>query len=110
RRAGIGGDAGDDARDPDQRAELVGDVAGKELRHLVYAGGEDDRTGDEEREMRGVAMLEAEQQAAHHGGAGARDAGQQRRALPQPDDERLTPRQFTEAAGAAAQAPQPLAS
>src|SRR6185312_15366112 len=55
----------------------------------------------EEGEMRRLAVMQAEQEAAHHGGAGARDAGDERRALPQADDERLLPAHRREQALAA---------
>ena len=58
--------------------------------------------------MRGLAVMEAEQQPADHGGARARDAGDERRALPQADEQRLAPAQLLELA-LAALAPQPLA-
>ncbi len=86
----IRGDAGDDARDPGDAADRR--VRVDQLRHFEHGrAGDDHGRRDEEREMRRLAVVEADEQPAHHGRARARDAGDERRALPQADDERLAP-------------------
>ena len=72
----------------------------QQLRHFQHGRAEDDRRRDQEREMRRPLVVDAAQQAADDRRAGARDAGDQRRALPEADGERVARRSASTAAGA----------
>ena len=78
---------------PDPVAEVAGEVG-----HLVDAGGEDHRGGQQEGELGRVLVVEAADQAGDHGDAGPADPGEQGQRLARADDPGLPVLKGVEAA------------